>query len=172
MPMINRIALSVLVVTSLSANVALGCMCRTPQFQESRATAAAVFTGRVVRNGPLVRFRVERVYKGRVRASIEVANPVGTDCAYEFELGHDYLVYANAAGSQLVTGICMRNQPIENAADLVLLGRGRRPNGRASRSVTDRQGRDPYGNAVELAVAPEPAPRKPIVASKAVARAR
>ena len=141
----------------LSTESALACMCfGTPSVAEARRNASAVFVGKVVsseyQKGAkypggkdageelTMRFRVERWWKGNLMPevilfteqyrgpdlSISVVN-----CAYQFEVGKRYIVYAGVLDGKLRAIYCSRTSEVEKAReDLRLLGRGRVPRGR------------------------------------------
>jgi hypothetical protein len=69
--------------------------------------------------GRLVRFTVERGFRGVNGSDIEVTTGLGdSDCGYGFRLGGQYLVYAyETGGKSLATGICSRTRPSSEALD-------------------------------------------------------
>jgi hypothetical protein len=64
----------------------------------------------------VVRFRVNKAYRGFVGSEISVQTGIGGgDCGYHFERGHTYLVYGHIFNGTVHTGICSGTQPIEQA---------------------------------------------------------
>ena len=92
-----------------------------------------VFVGRVVKistidlktasgddyKDRLVSFEVERTYRGLTSKTAEVLSEWNSDCAYRFQEGLRYLVYAYPHGStgKLTTSICTRTRPISEASE-------------------------------------------------------
>ncbi|HEV2802590.1 MAG TPA: hypothetical protein VGW12_19110 [Pyrinomonadaceae bacterium] len=143
----------------LCAESALACMCGdTPSVAKARRDAHLVFSGKALSseyqesakypNGKdageelTMRFRVERWWKGNLTPevvlfteryrmpdlSISVVN-----CAYQFEVGKRYIVYAVLDG-KLRAAYCSRTSAVEEAReDLRLLGQGRKPRRAAGR---------------------------------------
>ena len=81
---------------------------------QAKASADAIFVGRVVQPGGSVRFSVERTVVGSVSTEVVVHNGPGT-CGFSFNLGERYLVYArrDASTGEWSTSICTRTQPLE-----------------------------------------------------------
>lgn len=66
----------------------------------------------------LVRFRVERTWRGNAFGTIEVrTGNGGGDCGYSFQRGSKYLVYARRFQGVLTTSICSRTKPLADAAE-------------------------------------------------------
>jgi len=100
---------------------------------------ALVFLGEVLaidevtgpeRTAPLVTFRVERVWKGRPEATVEVFGGYGVDCGFPFEELGRYVVFARklsaAERAELgvhrgaaVAEVCSRTTLAKRASDLV-----------------------------------------------------
>lgn len=81
--------------------------------------------------GRLVRFRVDRAWRGGVSDRVVIHTGAGgRDCGYDFERGVKYLVYAHQRDGRLSTGICSRTRPIREATeDLEYLETAFRPAG-------------------------------------------
>jgi protocatechuate 3,4-dioxygenase beta subunit len=93
--------------------------------------ASAVFTGSVSYSstttyklgeheisGRLVRFTVERAFRGIEGKEVEVITGLGGgDCGYGFRLGQQYLVYAHSSEDKLFTSICSGTRPLSEAAN-------------------------------------------------------
>ena len=168
----HRFILPAFVMLLLGSEPAVACMCfGKPSVTEARRNARAVFLGTVVsseyREGAkypdgkdageelTMRFSVERWWKGNLtpevvlfteqyRApdlSVSVVN-----CAYQFEVGKRYLVYAVLDG-KLRAAYCSRTSEAEKAGeDLRVLGKGKRPRstaGRAPRKAKPNNGMHP-----------------------------
>ncbi len=142
------------VLILLGAGSCFACMCgETPTVAESRDNALMVFSGRVVeseyRDGAIfpdgkragaeltARFTIDRWWKGSPIPEIflfteqyqaaDHSISVST-CAYRFEVGKRYLVYAGFFFGRLRAIYCSRTSEIEKASeDLKLLGKGRTP---------------------------------------------
>ena len=111
------------------------CSCAGPRAPEDAvAGAAAVFRGVVtrvsdVRGGGVPRrrvaFRVLERWKGAPADTVSVRTGMGGgDCGFPFREGSEYLVYARATEAGLVTGICGRTAPVDQAhADMAALYR-------------------------------------------------
>lgn len=108
---------------------ACSCMMSGPPCQSAFA-ADAVFSGTVrsiepVSDDPnrafpskVVSFEVDRGYIGASTARLDVVTAgSGPQCGYAFTVGKRYLVYAYKRETGLVTGICSRTRPIEQAAE-------------------------------------------------------
>jgi 5-hydroxyisourate hydrolase-like protein (transthyretin family) len=66
----------------------------------------------------VVRFRVEKSWRGEVAGEVQVRTGTGGgDCGYNFERGVTYLVYANVREGRLSTGICNRTKPLAEAGE-------------------------------------------------------
>jgi hypothetical protein len=114
---------------------ALACVCDLPLKQVSLKTAVSkakagadvVFSGKVIEiDEATVKFSVEGWWKGAPAQEIIMPNSAGgsivSDCAYRFELGEEYLVYASWSGAQLNTNKCSRTTMLGNAgADVQVL---------------------------------------------------
>ena len=108
----------------------------------ARAGSTLVFSGDVLSKeivgipqlGPeykeyLVRFRVQRYWKGSPSRELQLRTPVGEkSCGFPFETGKAYLVYAIDVKPPFVT-LCSRTKPLNDAQaveDIIRLGKGTR----------------------------------------------
>lgn len=85
-----------------------------------------------------VTLRVSGVWKGPELQTVRFTTPVddGISCAFPFEEGREYLVYANGE-QDLEVGGCSETKPLSGAgADLALLGEGEAPDGGSTLSDT------------------------------------
>jgi hypothetical protein len=107
----------------------LACVCELPlkrvslktAVSKAKADAAVVFSGKVIEiDEATVKFSVEGLWKGAPAHEIIMANGAGgsivSDCAYRFELGEEYLVYASGSGAELGTNKCSRTRPLGSAS--------------------------------------------------------
>lgn len=130
-----RLFLVLLVLLVGNPIVALACSCKPPgPTCQSFWKTDSVFVGEVltmeqitvprdvggstINVGQLVvRFRVNKAYRGYVGSEVVVQTGIGGgDCGYHFERGHTYLVYGHVFNGALHTGICSGTEPIEQAA--------------------------------------------------------
>lgn len=134
----KRLPLLILLLAALiPAAPAYACSCAAaPSALEALAQASATFSGRVIDIDapagyePLrVRFDVETVWKGPVQQEIEVRTARDSaGCGFVFERDVSYLVYAYEADGALVTTLCSRSAPLDQASqDLEALGQGTVP---------------------------------------------
>ena len=141
-----------MVFALLTASSSLACMCgdTRPTVAEARDKALMVFSGRVVateyRDGAFdggkpagaeltAHFRIGRWWKGEPLPDIFLFTEQYqaadysisvVDCAYRFEVGKRYLVYAGFFLGRLRAIYCSRTSEIDKAAeDLKLLGHGK-----------------------------------------------
>jgi hypothetical protein len=79
----------------------------------------------------LVRFQVLGTWKGISSEVVEVRTGASdADCGYPFEVGEHYLVFARGEPSLLITSLCTRTAPAEDAVeDLRELGTPYPPSG-------------------------------------------
>ncbi len=121
---------------------ARACKCAVPPALEARATAAAVFEGRVsaVEELPAagtadgdsrqVTLAVVRVWKGLENSETVRVTTRGSSasCGYMFEPNVSYLVYAGGSTAKLEVSGCSRTRALSDAGDdLALLGAGITP---------------------------------------------
>ena len=124
-----------LLLLSLSANEALGCICvlepnLTPEKDTANRLVAfekatAIFTGEVVSLDLLtVKFKVDKIWKGEEAKEVTMLtgtrdNGDGTftssSCDYHFEKGAKYLIYAYGPVGKLQTHFCSRTMLLESA---------------------------------------------------------
>lgn len=131
--------LALLVAVGLAAvpqpRAAFACSCAAPPApRAARDGAAAVFAGTVsglVQTGSggerlLVTFDLEESWKGPTGPQLTVVTSSSSaSCGYEFTRSEQYLVYADAQGSQMHVSLCSRTAPLADAgADLAELGPG------------------------------------------------
>jgi hypothetical protein len=147
------------------AAAAQGCSCLPPASCRSLWEAAVVFTGKAVRTGPeggatvAVAFEMSEALRGALTARVEVRTAAADAmCGYPFQMGREYLVYAQQEDGRLVTGLCSGTKPLADAAgDLRYLRRaGRLPSNLSPRPSyvfgrVSRQGRWPIRGAVVVA---------------------
>jgi len=138
----KRFFLILVIVASMLAfetKPAFACSCAPPgPPHEELARATAVFTGKVVGLSKLfnvfgssadpikVTFQIYTVWKGPVHQTIPITTSrSGASCGYTFEMGGEYIVYANGTEDSLVVSLCSRTQPLATAEDdLAELGVG------------------------------------------------
>jgi hypothetical protein len=131
-----RTSLAVLILSlfavMLSPSPAQACTCMAGiPLCESAWTSDVVFSGEVLSVEPptdpdgerllpnrRVRIRVIEAWRGDVSGVVEVTTGNGGgDCGYAFLPKTTYLVYANARGGALRTGICTRTRPLSQAGE-------------------------------------------------------
>jgi hypothetical protein len=101
------------VACSCSGNITIG---------ELREGADAIFVGRVLAVIPTslitesAVFSVNSSWKGVNERVVSTASS-GTACGAEFEIGHEYLIYASEYNGGLNTGRCGGTQSLSYAAD-------------------------------------------------------
>ena len=101
-------------------------------FEDARASAAAIFEGRVdtiepdAAGGLRVRFHVTQAWRGVEHESVEITTATDSAaCGYAFEVGQHYLVYASQAETSLAVSLCSRTARMDDASeDRQLLGSG------------------------------------------------
>jgi hypothetical protein len=119
------------------------CSCaESPPVETELQRSSAVFSGNVIKisdskNGfivssadPLyVTVEVNKVWKGQIeeRVVVQTARD-GASCGFGFELGREYIVYAQENNGTLSTGLCDRTNLLSMASeDLTKLGEGQKP---------------------------------------------
>lgn len=128
---------------AVSQSEGLACTCGSSsgnlsikqQVKEAQKQSRAVFVGKVMQvfqqpdaSGVLVKFRVEKSWKGRLTREVTVATGQGGgDCGYRFEVDDSYLVYAYGPNeNSLGTNICQRTAALSEAGtDIKLLGKSK-----------------------------------------------
>jgi hypothetical protein len=123
------LAVALLITILVTTNKpAYACRCAGfPTPQEALNNATAVFAGRVisVNQSGNTTFSVSQIWKGEVLQKLVVTTPLGSSCGFNFQVGQDYLVYANGERNSLSTGLCDRTKELSSAElELPLLGRG------------------------------------------------
>ena len=130
---------------------ARACTCELPplnlslkqQVKKAQNQSKAVFLGKVIQvlqkpeaDGVSVKFRVEKVWKGRLSKGVTISTGRGGgDCGYGFEIGESYLVYASGSNESLSTNICQRTAPRSESGDMKFLGKGKRRSGAAAKAI-------------------------------------
>lgn len=73
-----------------------------------------------------VTFRVYTVWKGPRSDTLTITTARSSvSCGYEFEIGHEYLVYTHGERDDLKASLCSRTKPLAIAGgDLAALGKG------------------------------------------------
>ena len=111
---------------------AYACSCtETPSVQSSFDAASAVFLGEVtiIANNVAqlpqnqVTFVVREQFKGEAKAQLELRTAsIPTACGYPFQVGEQYVVYAEESAGGLRTSLCSRTRRVEDAhEDLTIL---------------------------------------------------
>lgn len=128
--------LALIAALAVPPRPAHACSCvPPPPPAAARDQATAVFAGTVSAIGGgdqssggalLVTFELQQVWKGPDGPQLTITTPADSaGCGYGFVQGESYLVYADAQGGQLSTGLCARTTPLAAAdADLAALGPG------------------------------------------------
>jgi hypothetical protein len=119
------------VVTAIPAGAQTGpcgCALRAPAPCAGYWDSAALFVGRVdavkrTTGGRTIRFTVLEGFRGVRSSAVDViTGPAGRPCGRTFQVGREYLVYADRAGGggdALITSVCTRTREVEDAgADL------------------------------------------------------
>jgi hypothetical protein len=129
--------ISTLILLSVSADKALGCVCMlepNPTPEKIRAErlkafdkAANVFSGEIViLDRFTVRFRVDKIWKGPVSEEITMLTGMkdhgdgifsSSSCDYHFTKGEKYLVYAYGPPEELKTHACSRTTLLKYAEE-------------------------------------------------------
>lgn len=124
----------VMALWTFSPVPASACSCMTQSIEDARASATAIFEGRVVSITPepgtlVVTFAVTQAWGGVEHEQLVLRTAESSvSCGYEFAVGRTYLVYAGGEHGALTASLCSRTAPIENAAeDRAALGAGTIP---------------------------------------------
>lgn len=115
----NRLALHACVAVSLFfllEGEAHACSCAVPEPAAARDAAGIVFEGVLLRHeaaadggSAMATFRVERVWRGEVRATVTVRTPgLQSMCPPHFEVGQRYIVYADGSPESASVHQCAR----------------------------------------------------------------
>lgn len=133
---------------ALSSSVALSCQCKREASKtatEALKNYGGVFSGKVLKiKGPKTRkrgnrveflgqfievtFRVMTSWKTVESEEVTILTPF-SDCSYPFEVGEEYLVWADRVDKEerLVCGFCSRTAKLANSASEVAdLGEGKK----------------------------------------------
>jgi len=147
MSMVLVISMMIAGVTLLQPCIAFACSCApSPSVAASVSSAVAVFSGKVMKvDAPqgqvvssadpvTVTFAVQKVWKGAAEPQLVVITALDSaSCGYNFELGQEYLVYADrneGPGAALSVNLCSRTTILPQAqSDLAALGEGQLPAG-------------------------------------------
>jgi hypothetical protein len=137
-----RILLALLLVVMmivLFPMPSLACSCaEMSPVEDELARSVAVFHGRVLEINEdgyrkMVLFDVKEIWKGTDKSQIIIQTGLGGgDCGIDFQVGQEYLVYANDShlygDEYLSTGICDRTiSTLTSNEDLEILGQGMVP---------------------------------------------
>jgi hypothetical protein len=120
------------------ATVGEGCDCIEVPAREAKHYSEIVFRGTIIRlrnnekGEPMVAFKVTRVWKGPVTAEFEmlgVEENYGCIGFYRgiLKLGNEVLVYAHRLAGPDFTPLPCNTTLVQNAKDILKLGRGRKP---------------------------------------------
>lgn len=109
---------------------AQACDCKMPDFQAAYDSASHIFIGKVTEmttnwmsGGMKATFVVSKNWKSPTEQLMVVNTPFERNCGYTFEVGKEYLVFANKKFTYK-TNACTRNILLENAEkDIELLGK-------------------------------------------------
>jgi hypothetical protein len=118
------------IFAALFSRSAGACDCVMPLGKWALDSAAAVFTGKVVElneGGYHALVEVYSTWKGVSPWKKTVEVNIGfSDCAYELELGQEYLLYTDQKDGKLFTHLCYPNHLLAEAGEeLSELGRPR-----------------------------------------------
>jgi hypothetical protein len=142
MKKITFLALVFVVLFSFPQIKALACVCVSmgesleQQIKSQLKNDKAVFVGKLIsindeseRGDRLVKFQVKQFWKGELTEEITVATEnERNSCAYPFEKGKSYLIFADTYNGKLYTGGCLPDREISRAAEeLKILGEGKKP---------------------------------------------
>lgn len=112
------------------ATAAYACSCLPAPVCRSMWSADAVFTAKAVAkvDASVFTLQVGEVFRGATPATVEVSTSSrDAMCGYPFQIGHDYLVYAQRNSGRLVTGLCSGTKRTADAGqDLPYLRRAGR----------------------------------------------
>jgi hypothetical protein len=129
--MLRRTTLAFTLILSLAgADAVLACSCApSPPPQEALQQASAVFTGTVVAVDTsgvtsTVRLQVDRSWKGAKCGEVTVTTPADSAaCGFDFQVGQNYLVYADKQQGKFSVSLCSRTSLTSQAGeDLTALG--------------------------------------------------
>lgn len=133
---LGRFVLGAAVVMLLAADEAFACVCAPGDFEYSRGSAVAIFSGEVQQiTDDSVVFKVREVWKGEVTKTFSISRVRKRDgCDFTFRVRQTYLVFAlpwpvrERGQTLLYTRQCSRTNELGQAGDeLEKLGKGRPP---------------------------------------------
>jgi hypothetical protein len=133
------LALALLLLAS--AEKAFACSCpvipgpEKKQVQQAFSGSVAIFSGEVLEisdsstdiNIWLVKFKVAKSWKGDLNGEVTITTAKNSAmCGYSFEIGKQYLVYANGARDALMVSNCSRTSKMSNKGDVKYLAKLKR----------------------------------------------
>ncbi|HYX72024.1 MAG TPA: hypothetical protein VE732_04580 [Nitrososphaera sp.] len=117
---------------SVCSQAAYGCMCTPPKHLYK--VSKAVFFGELVKiaqsdvtSQRVVKFKVEKYWKGVNGESASVMTTAVYPCGYNFRVGEKYLIYAGEDNGQLETAPCRILARDVAGENLKKLGKGKIP---------------------------------------------
>src|SRR6185295_6764167 len=128
-------AVFLLIALSIVSESAYACMCLPPK--NPYRSSKAVFFGELVEivqdrgDTRVIKFKVEKYWKGIKEESITLVTTGVAPCGYNFRVGEKYLIYAGKENGQLETGPCRILFADVAEDDLKKLGRGKTPKRRS-----------------------------------------
>ena len=128
---------------SIGPSTSYACDCvKPPSVEDELERSQAVFSGKVLEVNEMnkgymkkrVLLEVVETWKGVSESQVIITTGSGGgDCGYDFQVGEEYLVYANPSSmygeqEELVSIICDRTTELSTAQeDLAVLGEGKAP---------------------------------------------
>lgn len=128
---------------SIGPSTSYACDCvKPPSVEDELERSQAVFSGKVLEVNEMnkgymkkkVLLEVAETWKGLSESQVIITTGSGGgDCGYEFQVGEEYLVYAQHSSmygdqEELVSIICDRTTELSTASeDLAVLGEGKAP---------------------------------------------
>ena len=132
-------AIFLLITVSVCSQAAYACMCIPPK--NPYKVSKAVFFGELVeivqpdlRSPRVVKFKVEKYWKGVKDESVSIMTTAVAPCGYNFRVGEKYLIYAGEEKGQLETSPCRILAEDVAEKDLKKLGKGKIPKSSVSLS--------------------------------------
>ena len=117
---------------SVCSQAAYGCMCTPPKHLYK--VSKAVFFGELVEiaqsdvgDQRVVKFKVEKYWKGINGESVSIMTTAVYPCGYNFRVGEKYLIYAGEENSRLKTAPCRILAEGVAGDNLKKLGKGKIP---------------------------------------------
>jgi hypothetical protein len=126
-------------VRNVGAQPIMRCFNEPRSVKTAVRRSTAVFSGEVLEiksggNFLVVRFRVERFWKGVTSEEVSVSSDSTVESPH-YRVGEKYLVFAGLHEGKLFTGSCSRTRKLEYAQrDLDQLGEGRSPSAKSNGS--------------------------------------